>query len=99
MSLDHGILNTPLSKRGNTLFGETRAQFDRRIEAEHRAIAKRRQESVKQAREAIASLSDEQVTAMLPRLGVRTLTQARKKLKSYAAWDPTNLLRILGEFA
>ena len=37
MSLDHGILNLPLSKRGNTLFGETRAQFDRRVKADAKA--------------------------------------------------------------
>ncbi|MDE2471435.1 MAG: hypothetical protein KGL35_22590 [Bradyrhizobium sp.] len=34
MSIDHGILNTPLSRRSQTLFGETRAQFDRRTAME-----------------------------------------------------------------
>lgn len=37
MSLDHGVLNTPLSKRVQTLFGETRAQFDKRMAAEAKA--------------------------------------------------------------
>lgn len=37
MSLDHGVLNTPLAKRSQTLFGETRAQFDKRMAAEANA--------------------------------------------------------------
>ena len=97
MSIDHGILNTPLSRRSQTLFGETRAQFDKRVAAEHRAIAKRRRDNVKQAREAIATLSDDQVRALIPMLCVSTLVQARKKLRSHAAWEPTNLLRVLGD--
>lgn len=95
MSMDHGILNTPLSKRSKTLFGETRAQFDKRIAAEHRAIAKSRRENIEKARLAIAALSDEQVLAIIPKLGVRTLMQARKKLKSHASWEPVNLTRML----
>ena len=99
MNFDHGMLNIPFAKRSQTLFGETRAQFDKRMAAEHRAIAKRRHDSVKQARAAVAALSDDQVRALIPMLGVTTLVQARKKLKSHASWEPTNLLRVLGEQA
>lgn len=97
--LDHGVLNLPLNQRDKTLFGETRAQFDERMEAWERAVKKSRQEARERAKAVVASLSDERVLAFAPRLGVKTLAQARKKLNIEAHWNPAAILRTFGEAA
>jgi hypothetical protein len=97
--LDHGVLNTPLKKRGDTLFGETRAQFEKRVAAEEKASRVERLQARERAKRAVANLSDERVLAFAAKLGVKTLAQARKKLNSEAHWNPSAILRVFGEAA
>lgn len=41
MALDHGVLNVPLNRRGNTLFGLTRSQFEKQQLAERKEAQRR----------------------------------------------------------
>lgn len=97
--LDHGVLNTPLKKRGDTLFGETRAQFEKRVAAEERAARVENRQASERAKAVVANLSDDRVQAFADKLGVKTLAQARKKLNSEAHWNPNAILRAFGEAA
>lgn len=98
--MDHGILNTPISKRSQTLFGETRAQFDRRtaMEAKRKREAEAKQwaDDLAACRKIIDSLSDDRLT----QLGAKyclTIKQTRAKLHSIAWTRPTIALQGLSK--
>lgn len=97
--LDHGVLNLPLKQRDKTLFGETRDQFEKRVAAEEKAARVEHRQIRERAKGIVANLSDERVLAFAPRLGVKTLVQARKKINSEAHWNPGAILRVFGEAA
>lgn len=94
--LDHGVLNVPLSKRGN---------LDRQIDA-HKAAALREQEAVaREARKAfdearrealglIDRMSDEHVIRLAGKLRCPARS-VRKRLRSQAGLNPTLVVRAL----
>lgn len=94
MSLYHGILNVPLSKRGN---------IDRQIDAykaqqarANREAAKAQAQTMKalraQAKAAVAALSTEVIARIAVKGGI-TAAQVRSNLKSDAHWNPEKVLR------
>lgn len=96
MSLDHGTLNIPLSKRG-----DIDAQIDRykAQQAAEKAAARKTQaqqtaEQREQAKALVASVSAEKLAALATKSGL-TLAAARKKLTSMAHWEPKVVIAAL----
>lgn len=98
--LDHGELNLPLKQRSKILFGETRAQFDRRTKMEAKrkreAEAKQWADDLTACRKIIDQLSDERLTAIGAKYGL-TIKQTRAKLHSIAWTRPTIALKGLSK--
>lgn len=94
MALDHGVLNTPLHKRG-----DIDAQIDRykaetrRAEAvayKERMAAKR--EKTAQAKALIADLADQRAAELMAKFSM-TRKQLDEKLNSIAYYTPDVILR------
>lgn len=97
MRLDHGILNVPLSKRGNI-----DAEIDRykaRVAADQKREQKARTAKTKaqrvQAKALIAALSDERVGVLRARYEL-TRIQLLKKLNSTAYFNPGAIIAAFG---
>jgi hypothetical protein len=94
--LDHGILNIPLSKRG-----DIDAQIDRyNAEQEREARAKHRQHVAAlrdlrtEAKELVANVPDSIVKSIAAKARI-TPSKVRSNLKSDAHWTPDRIIRIL----
>jgi len=96
MSLDHGMLNIPLSKRGN---------IDNQIDAykadqakTDRAVRKARADEVAilriEAKSLLAAAPASRVADLAARFGI-TKGQMRSKLKSDAHWLPAQVITLL----
>lgn len=100
MSIDHGEFNLPFKLRSKTLFGETRAQFDRRTAMEEKrkreAETKQWADDLAACRKIIDTLSDERLTELGAKYGL-TIKQTRAKLHSIAWTRPTIALRGLSK--
>jgi hypothetical protein len=96
MSLDHGLLNLPLSKRGN---------IDREIDA-HKAAERREREAIaRETRKAfdaaraealglIERMTDEHIARLAAKFGWQARS-VRKRLRSEAGLNPTLVVRAL----
>ena len=94
MTLDHGLLNTPLSKRGNTLFGETRAQFDRRVKAEAKATHAAHIALLAEAKGLIEMFSDERMAELGKPHGL-TARKCRKVWHNIALLTPKTVIACM----
>lgn len=91
MSFDHGVLNLPLSQRGD---------IDRQIDA-HKAALKRDAKAERQqfiadraaAKAAVAGFSDDLIARISAKAGL-TVTQGKKKLASMAYFEPSKILAL-----
>lgn len=100
MEFDHGVLNVPLSKRG-----DINAQLDRYKAEQLQAAARKakaasalHREQGEQAKALVASWSDERCARICLRAGFKlTAKQARKKLLSQAHWSPAAVLAVGAE--
>lgn len=95
--LDHGVLNVPLSKRGNI-----DAQIDaykREQAAQAKTAAKQKATETRVLRERakaiVRALPCDRLEGFATKLGATT-TQARNKLLSEAHWNPTAIIRVFG---
>jgi hypothetical protein len=96
MSLDHGILNVPLSKRG-----DIDKQIDR-YKAEQFAISEQRTREARKAHKAlyveakalIAKVSDERMAELGKPHGM-TVKQVRKQWLSMASVKPETVIRVM----
>jgi hypothetical protein len=94
--MDHGILNIPLSKRGNI-----DAEIDRHKAAEAKARRARQHVATQQrmaASEALNNASDAALQSLAGKLGL-TVAATRRKLHSECIASPQLVLRFLGEAA
>jgi len=96
MSLDHGLLNLPLSKRGNI-----DAQIDRyKADQAKVANAARKERNAEiaelrvQAKALFAAADADRVAALAVRFGI-SKAQMRSKLKSDAHWLPAQVIILL----
>jgi hypothetical protein len=96
-ALDHGVLNLPLSQRG-----DIDAQLDRykrAAAAEGRARSRVRAQQTEveraQAKAIVAGLSPDRIADMGLRAGM-TATQAHRKLLSMAHWEPKKIIAMAG---
>ena len=92
--LDHGVLNTPLKKRGDTLFGETRAQFEKRVAAWKRAKRQERKALITEAKALIAQVPDDRM-AELGKPYRMTVKQVRKEFASMASANPAMVAQAM----
>lgn len=96
-TMDHGILNLPISKRGN-IDAQIDA-FKRDQAAKSRADAKQASAELEllriAAKDLIGSLSSERLEGFAKKLGSTSL-QARKKLLSEAHWNPKAIISVFG---
>lgn len=96
-NFDHGVLNVPLSARG-----DINAQLDRYKAEQAQAAARKaktanalHREQAEQAKALVASWSDARCVRILLRAGLKlTAKQARKKLLSQAHWAPAAVLAV-----
>ena len=93
-TLDHGVLNLPLKQRSQTLFGETRAQFDRRVAAEEKAARRERKALLNEAKALVSRVSDERMAELGKPHGM-TVKQVRKQWLSMADMQPQNVIRVM----
>lgn len=96
MSLDHGVLNVPLSKRVNI-----DAQIDRHMAAQRRereVIARETRKAFAEAKAEALALVERLTQAHETRLAAKFRCQVRsvrKRLRSHAGVNPTLVLRAL----
>jgi len=93
--MDHGVLNLPLSKRGNTLFGLTRAEVERNERVALKAAVVARKTTKAQAKELLAKHQDAILARHGEKFGVREL---RETLDSWAKWEPAKLIAFVAKF-
>ena len=96
MTLDHGILNVPLAKRGNI-----DAQIDRwKADQASAAKAERKAQAVQtaaaciEAKALVAAITPERLAQLAERTG-QTKAAVRKHLKSQAHWNPEFVVKLL----
>ena len=97
MSFDHGILNVPLSKRGNIDREIDRYKAQQRADA--RAKAKADAAEMKELRAKAKGLIPAADPEMLARVAANTGTtvaQVRARLKSMSHWQPHLVIRMFG---
>jgi len=94
MSLDHGVLNTPLAKRSQTLFGETRAQFDKRMAAEAKAKKAEHIALYAEASGLVEMVSDERMAELGKPHGMNA-RKTRKVWHDLAKRAPTTVIATL----
>lgn len=102
MSLDHGILNTPLSKRGDIDAQIDRYKRDRGAvaTAARKAKAAEMRELKGQAKQALAVLKADValLDAKAAKLGV-TRPKLVAQLTDWSKWQPRELLHLRGQWA
>jgi|SRR5688572_11697687 len=96
MSIDHGCLNVPLSKRGNidTAIDRYKAQQQR----EREAMVRETRKAFAAARTEALALIDRMTDAHVARVALKFKCQARsvrKRLRSEAGLNPTLVVRAL----
>lgn len=98
MSFDHGVLNVPLSKRGDLGREIDRNLADQRREREARAKAARRQFAAdwQEALGLIDRMTDEHVARLAEKSG-RQKRSVRKWLRERAGIDPQLVVKALRE--
>src|SRR5690606_27182742 len=98
MSLDHGVLNAPLRKRGNLERQIDRSLADQRRDREARAKAARRQFTAdwQEALGLIDRMTDEHVARLAEKAG-RQKRSVRKWLREQAGIDPQLVVKALRE--
>lgn len=93
--LDHGILNVPLSKRGDSLFGISRNELEAQHRTEREAAVQKRKDQKAQAK----ALLEQHQAAILARHGARFGERAlRETLDSWAKWEPAKLIAFVSKF-
>ena len=97
MSFDHGILNVPLSKRGNIdrEIDRYKAQQARDARAKAKADAAEMKELRARAKGLIAAADPEMLARVAGNSGI-TVSVLRKRLNSDAHWNPKWVIRALG---
>lgn len=97
MSLDHGVLNVPLSKRGDIdrELDRHKAEQARQAKAQQKLDAARTREQRQQARECVESATEALIAELSAKTG-RTPKQVREFLRSEAHWNPVAVLRAFG---
>jgi hypothetical protein len=96
MRLDHGLLNLPLSKRGDIdkqIDRYKAEQFAIREQA-RKAGARERKALISEARELIDRVSDERMAELGKPHGM-TARQCRKQWRSIADLNPQNVIRVM----
>ncbi len=93
--LDHGVLNLPLSKRGNTLLGFTRAQVAAEAAAQKRLLADQRKTDKARAKELLAAHQDAIVARHGEKFGSKALLDT---LDQWAKWEPAKLVGFVNKF-
>lgn len=94
MSFDHGILNTPLSKRSQTLFGETRAQFDKRVAAERKAKRAEHVALMAEAKGLLEMVSDVRMAELGKPHGMNA-RKTRKVWHDIARQTPKTVIQVM----
>lgn len=97
MSLDHGILNVPLSRRGNIdaqldAYKRDQAREERQL---RKALAYEMKCLRERAKAVVSGLSVERI-AQGSKVAGLTPAQFRKRLMSDAHWQPNIILRAYG---
>lgn len=100
MSLDHGVLNVPLAKRGNLdrEIDRHKAEAARTARAAAKAKVAEMRELRRKAKAAVEDLTDSELQNIGTPAGM-TAAQVRKSLLSDAHWRPAWVLRGLGKGA
>lgn len=98
--LDHGILNIPLSKRGNidAQIDRYKADQARQAKQDRKARAAQMKADRAHAKRLVSELSDEFIQRIASKSGL-TPTQVRKNLNSDAHWTPAKIIRVLDKAA
>ncbi|MGQ4661301.1 hypothetical protein [Lysobacter sp. F6437] len=96
MSIDHGVLNVPLHKRGNIDAEIDRHMAQQRREQRDAAKARAAQWKADKARALVLidGLSDEQITALAGRARVQKRS-VRKNLRDNAGLCPARVVKML----
>lgn len=96
MTLDHGLLNVPLSKRGNLDAEIDRQMAKQRRESRDAARARAAEWKADKARalELIDSLTDEQIAALAVRARIQKRS-VRKNLRDNAGLMPARVVAML----
>lgn len=92
MALDHGMLNLPLSKRGN--IDREIDQYKRGVAAKARAGSRARHLDRHAARAALREAPDAKIASLATKLGL-TITQTRQRLQSGCVSSPRLVLGFL----
>lgn len=94
MALDHGVLNTPLHKRGDidAQIDRYKAEKRRAEAAAHKAHMAAKREKTAQAQAMVASLADQRAAELMAKFQL-TRKQFEKKLRSIAYYTPDVILR------
>ena len=93
--MDHGELNLPLSKRGDTLFGLRRVDVERAQAAQRKADIAERKASKAQAKELLAKHEAAIVAKHGAKFGEKAL---RHTLDQWAKWEPKKLIAFVNKF-
>lgn len=94
---DHGVLNVPLSKRGdiNAELDRFKAQQAAEARANAKAKAAETRELRRRAKELVAGAPAELLAGIAARTD-KTAAQVRADLASEAHWNPRFIIRALG---
>lgn len=95
--LDHGVLNIPLSKRGNidAQIDKYKAGVARDEAAERRASSKKLAEQRIEAKRILAAMTPERIAEIAARTKT-TPSSVRQHLKSVAYFEPEKLIKAEG---
>lgn len=101
MTLDHGILNVPLAKRGNidAQLDRYKADMARAEKAEAKAKAAETRELRVKAKALIASDRAKAIVDRLAARGNRSTAEVRSYMKQEAHWNPKLVIRVFAEDA
>ena len=93
--MDHGILNVPLSKRGNidSQLDAWKAQQARQAKADRKARAEQTRADRAAAKARLAAMPEAQIMDLAQRFEL-TPAQARKRLNSIAYYTPGVILKL-----
>lgn len=97
MSVDHGILNVPLAKRGNidAQLDAYKAQQARDTRAKAKADAALTKELRARAKGLIAAADPDMLARVAGNAGI-TVRELRTRLNSDAHWNPPRVIRTFG---
>ncbi|WP_345873035.1 hypothetical protein [Shewanella algae] len=95
MSLDHGLLNIPLKKRGDidAQIDKYKAKQAKKTWEKHKAMSLEFETKKAIAIEAFVNLEDAHIKVYAVRANI-TLAAARKELKSMALWSPSKAVKL-----